>query len=66
MCSQLDACMCASGCDSVCGHLGACMCIGGYGSMCHGTLMSVHRALQITSEKLAILDCNHFIKSTTN
>ena len=28
--------------------------------------MSVHRASQITSEKLAILDCNHFIKSTVN
>ena len=34
--------------------------------MCHGTLMSVHWASQITSDKLAILDCNRFIKSTTN
>ena len=34
--------------------------------LCHGTLMSVHWASQITSEKLAILDCNCFIKSTTN
>ena len=32
----------------------------------HGTILSVHWALQITSEKLAILDCNCFIKSTTN
>ena len=35
-------------------------------SLCHGTLMSMHWASQITSEKLAILDCNCFIKSTTN
>ena len=35
-------------------------------SVCHGTLMSMHWASQIASEKLAILDCNHFIKSTTN
>ena len=34
--------------------------------MCHGTLMFMHWASQITSEKLAILDCNHFIRSTTN
>ena len=33
---------------------------------CGGTLMSMHWASQITSEKLAILDCNCFIKSTTN
>ena len=34
--------------------------------ICCSTLMSMHWASQITSEKLAILDCNHFIKSTTN
>ena len=35
--------------------------------VCHGNLMSVHcRASQITSEKLAIVDCNCFIKSTMN
>ena len=33
---------------------------------CHSILMSMHRESQITSEKLAILDCNHFIKSTMN
>ena len=35
-------------------------------SLCHSILMSVHWASQITSEKQAILDCNCFIKSTTN
>ena len=35
-------------------------------SLCHGILMSMHRASQITSEKLATLDCNCFIKSTMN
>ena len=35
-------------------------------SLCHKNVMSVHRALRFTSEKLAILDCNHFIKSTMN
>ena len=35
-------------------------------NLCCSILMSMHRASQITSEKLAILDCNHFIKSTTN
>ena len=34
--------------------------------ICRGNLMSVHWASQITSEKLAILDRNRFIKSTTN
>ena len=34
--------------------------------MCCRDVMSVHRVLQFTSEKLAILDCNHFIKSTMN
>ena len=33
---------------------------------CCSTLTSVHWASQITSEKLAVLDCNHFIKSTMN
>ena len=35
-------------------------------SLCCGTIMSVHWALQITIEKLAILDLNRFIKSTMN
>ena len=43
---------------SMCVHVSVCI--------CHSTLMSVHWVSQITSEKLAILDCNHFIKSTTN
>ena len=50
--------MCAGGCGTVCVWSMRCM--------CHGILMSMHWALQITSEKLAILDCNHFIKPKMN
>ena len=35
-------------------------------NLCHGNLVIMHWASQITSEKLAILDCNRLIKSTTN
>ena len=53
-------------CMHVCMYVGVWVCVCMYVCMCHGILMSMHRALQITSEKLAILDCNRFIKSTMN
>ena len=56
---------------SLCVHVSMCICICVFVCVCvcvcvSEILMSMHRALQITSEKLAILDCNCFIKSTMN
>ena len=71
MCLCVFVCVCVCGVSNIklvkCKN-GICLCVpvSVYVSVCHGILMSVHGALQITSEKLAILDCNHFIKSTMN
>ena len=51
---------------SVCEQVCVCMCVLVCECVCRGILKSMHRASQITSVKLAILNCNCFIKSTMN